>query len=80
MKAIPQNLITKYEDYTTKDLKKALSNLKLTTSDLTEIKYVSRMLRDKLRNYSNLLTDSNQDESRHIYREIFLALCHSRFE
>ncbi len=43
----------KYKDYTVKDLKKALRNLKSTNSDITEIKYVSRSLRDKLRNNNN---------------------------
>ena len=37
-----KNLVTKYKDYTIKNLKKALSNLKSNNADLTEVKYVSR--------------------------------------
>jgi hypothetical protein len=59
-----KNLINKYKDHTVKNLKKALRNLKLTNSDITEIKYVSRALRDKLRdNNKNTQTDTNHDES-----------------
>ena len=47
-----------------KDLKKALKCLKLSTNpDITEIKYVSRVLRDKLRNSNNTQTDTQQDQS-----------------
>ena len=48
-----QNLITKYKEYTVKDLKKALQHLKSNKGNLSEIKYVSRALRDKLRINSN---------------------------
>ena len=48
-----KNIINKYRDHTVKDLKKALRNLKSTSSEITEIKYVSRILRDKLRNNNN---------------------------
>ena len=59
-----KNLINKYKDHTVKNLKKALRNLKSTNSDITEIKYVSRALRDKLRdNNKNTQTDTNHDES-----------------
>ena len=52
-----KNLENKYKDYTVKDLKKALKCLKLSTnSDITEIKYVLRVLRDKLRNSNNTQT------------------------
>ncbi len=50
-----KRVINKYKDYTVKDLKKALRNLKSTNSDITEIKYVSRSLRDKLRNNNNII-------------------------
>jgi hypothetical protein len=45
-----------------KELKKALQNLKSNKGDLSEIKYVSRTLRDKLRNNNNdgLTPDSNE--------------------
>ena len=43
-----ESLINKYKDHTVKKLKKALANLKSPNSDPTEIKYVSRTLRDKL--------------------------------
>ena len=59
-----KNLINKYKDHTVKNLKKALRNLKSTNSDITEIKYVSRALCDKLRdNNKNTQTDTNHDES-----------------
>ena len=59
-----KNLNNKYKDHTLKDLKKALKCLKLSTnSDITEIKYVSRVLRDKLRNSNNTQTDTQQDQS-----------------
>ena len=49
--------MAKYKEYTIKELKKALQNLKSSKGDLNEIKYVSRMLGDKLRNKNN---DTNQ--------------------
>jgi hypothetical protein len=59
-----KNLINKYEDHTVKNLKKALRNLKSTNSDITEIKYVSCALCDKLcDNNKNTQTDPNHDES-----------------
>ena len=48
-----ENLISKYRDHTVKNLKKALKDLKSKDSDLEEIKYVSRTLRNKLRNNSH---------------------------
>ena len=55
-------MVAKYKDYTVKELKKALQNLKSNKGDLSEIKYVSRTLRDKLRNNNNdgLTSDSNE--------------------
>ena len=58
-----QNLITKYKDHTVKELKKALQQLKSNKCDLSEIKYVSRTLRDKLRSNSNNANGSSSDES-----------------
>ena len=55
-----ENVVNKYKDLTVKDLKKALRNLKSTNSDPTEIRYVSRILRDKLRN-DNTQSDPKQD-------------------
>ena len=52
-----KDIVAKYKEYTIKELKKALQNLKSSKGDLNEIKYVSRMLRDKLRNKNN---DTNQ--------------------
>ena len=54
-------MVAKYKDYTVKELKKALQNLKSNKGDLSEIKYVSRTLRDKLRNNNKdgLTSDSN---------------------
>ncbi len=56
-------LVEKYKSHTTKELKKALKHLKSTNSDLTEIKYVARLVRNTLRNVNNNLTASNHDES-----------------
>jgi hypothetical protein len=55
-------MVTKYKEYTVKELKKALQNLKSNKGDLSEIKYVSRTLRDQLRNNNNdgLNSDSNE--------------------
>ena len=39
-------LVEKYKNHTTKELKKTLKHLKSTISDLTEIKYVARVLRN----------------------------------
>ena len=57
-----KSMVAKYKDYTVKELKKALQNLKSNKGDLSEIKYVSRTLRDKLRNNNNdgLTSDSNE--------------------
>ena len=46
-----EKLVTKYKDHSAKDLKKALSILKSSNSDLTEIKYVSHILRKKIRSH-----------------------------
>ena len=46
---LDEKLVTKYKDHSGKDLKKALSILKSSNSDLTEIKYVSHTLRKKIR-------------------------------
>ena len=56
-----ENVINKYKDLPVKDLKKALRNLKSTNSDLTGIRYVSRILRDKLRNDNIPKSDLKQD-------------------
>ena len=59
-----KNMVTnyKYKEYTVKELKKALQNLKSNKGDLSEIKYVSRTLRDKFRNKNSdgLTSDSNE--------------------
>ena len=55
-----ENVVNKYKDLTVKDLKKALRNLKSTNSDPMEIRYVSRILRDNLRN-DNTQSDPKQD-------------------
>ncbi|CAB4040492.1 Hypothetical predicted protein [Paramuricea clavata] len=55
-------MVTKYKEYTVKELKKALQNLKSNKGNLSKIKYVSRTLRDKLRinNNDGLTSDSNE--------------------
>jgi hypothetical protein len=62
----PDNsLVNKYKDYTVKDLKKALKTLKSTISEPDEIKYVSHILRAKLRpnNNNNQSSESGLDDS-----------------
>ena len=62
----PDNsLVTKYKEHTVKALKKALKTLKSTNSEPDEIKYVSHLLRSKLRlnNNSNELNKSDSDDS-----------------
>ena len=56
-------LVEKYKNHTTKELKKTLKHLKSSNSDLTEMKYVARLLPNTLRNTSNNLTASNHDDS-----------------
>ena len=58
-----KNMVAKYKEYTVKELKKALQNLKSKKGELSEIKYVSRTLRDRLRNNSNDADDLNDSES-----------------
>ena len=58
-----KNMVAKYKEYTVKELKKALQNLKSRKGELIEIKYVSRTLRDRLRNNSNDADDLNDSES-----------------
>ena len=51
---LPDNdMVAKYKEYTVKELKKALQNLKSIKGDLSEIKYVSRSLHNKLQNKNN---------------------------
>ena len=61
----PENsLVKNYKDCTIKDLKKAPKTLKSTTTDADEIKYVSHILRAKLRvSESNADTNHGNDES-----------------
>ena len=58
-----QNLITKYKEYMVKELKKALQHLKFNQGNLSEIKYVSRALREKLRINSNRADGLSSNES-----------------
>ena len=54
---LPDKLLNdKYKNHSIKDLKKALKLLKLSNSDLAEIKYVSRLVRNKLK--SNTTNDN----------------------
>ena len=60
----PDNsLINRYKDYTVKDLKKALKTLKSSNGDPDEIKYVSHILRAKLRPKRNQSSESCPDNS-----------------
>ncbi|CAB4005395.1 Hypothetical predicted protein [Paramuricea clavata] len=56
-------MVAEYKEYTVKELKKALQNLKSKKGELSEIKYVSRTLRDRLRNNGNDADDLNDSES-----------------
>ena len=65
-----KKLVEKYKNYTVKELKKALHMLKSNHDDLTEIKYVSRALRKRLKNVntteystSNPAENFNHDKS-----------------
>ena len=63
--ATDERLIKKYEDKSKYDLKKSLKVLKHSASaDIAEIKYVSRLLRDKLRNNTSQV---NTDPMNHDY-------------
>ena len=57
-----KSMVAKYKYYTVKELKKALQNLKSNKGDLSEVKYVSRTLCDKLRinNNDGLTSDSSE--------------------
>ena len=59
---VDKNLMNKYKDKSKHDLKKSLKVLKHSNADITEIKYVSRLLRDKLQNKSS---DLNSDSVNH---------------
>ena len=54
-------LVDKYKDHTVKDLKKSLKQLKLSNTESREIRYVSRTLRNKLRNVNQ--NNLNVDET-----------------
>ena len=59
------SLVNKYKDYSIKDLKRILKSLKSSNNNPDEIKYVSHLLRDKLKSPSNINSqcDSRLDES-----------------
>ena len=65
-KTVPdKDMVAKYNKYTVKELKKALQSLKSSKGDLSEIKYISHTLRDKLRNKNKdddngLICDNNK--------------------
>ena len=51
--------VSKYKDASVKDLKKGLKQLKLECVDISEIKYVSRLLRKKICKSKSLTNDLN---------------------
>ncbi len=60
VESLPDNtLVDKYKNHSIKELKKALKLLKLTDSDVVEIKYVSRLMRNKLKTNPNNNLDNN---------------------
>ena len=56
-------LVKKYENHTARELKKALKLLKSTNSNVTEIKYVARLLRNSLRTNNTNKSASTLDNS-----------------
>ena len=70
--SVPDNsLLNKYKDYEIKDLKKALKTLKSTSGELDEIKYVSHILRDKLRSNNN--NESSLDSSQSLNHDKYIG-------
>ncbi len=61
-------LVDKYRDQTVKELKKSLKKLKLSNGEPHEIKYVSRTLREKLRNASQ---NNLNDQTTQNHNEVF---------
>jgi hypothetical protein len=61
-------LVDKYGDQTVKELKKSLKKLKLSSAEPREIKFVSRTLREKLRNASqNNLDDQTTQNDNEVF-------------
>ena len=58
----PSTFVSKYRDASVKDLKKRLKKLTLECVDISEIKYVSRLLRKKLCKPESLTNDLNTHE------------------
>ena len=70
--SVPDNsLLNKYKDYEIKDLKKALKTLKSTSGELDEIKYVSHILRGKLRSNNN--NESSLDSSQSLNHDKYIG-------
>lgn len=61
-KADNKNLAVKYKDFTVKELKKSLKELKNSNGNIEEIKYVLRALRDKLNTKRQTLAQDNGDD------------------
>ena len=57
-----KELVNKYKGQTVKDLKKSLKQLKLSNADPCEIRYVSRTLRDKLRNANSISVNNTSTQ------------------
>ena len=58
-----KTLVDKYKYHKVKDLKKSLKQLKLSNGEPHEIKYVSRTLREKLRNASQNIENNPSDQT-----------------
>ena len=72
MEDLPDNsLVDKYINHSIKELKKALTLLKLTDSDLVEIKYVSRLVRSKLKTNPNNNTDESFNRDKYSERNFW---------
>ena len=68
-------LVDKYRDQTVKELKKSLKKLKLSNAEPHEIKYVSRTLREKLRNASqNNLDDQTTQNHNEVFKITTITL------
>ena len=54
-----KELLIKYKEYSTNSLKKALKRFKMLTTPTSEIRYVSRLLRNKLSSKSSISSPSS---------------------
>jgi len=68
---IDKELVQKYREYSTHSLKEALKRLKRAAAPLTEIRYVSKLLRSKLSHKSASSSMSTDDYDKHISKNFW---------